>query len=141
MPDDYMDSIEPFDYSELKEFSTAYLPGFIADKYDVSAEQAGIRANKRAEETVERCIRDTVKGYDTVMTNYSDIKIKRGAVKYALMPVWILNTKWNNEDYLFVMNGQTGKFVGKLPIDKKKRMFIFFAVYIITALITAFFIL
>ena len=27
MPDDYMDSIEPFDYDDLKPFSTAYLPG------------------------------------------------------------------------------------------------------------------
>ena len=36
MPDDHMDSIEPYDYSGLKEFSTAYLPGFLADKYDVS---------------------------------------------------------------------------------------------------------
>ena len=34
MPDDYMDSIEPYDYTELKPFSTAYLPGFLADKYD-----------------------------------------------------------------------------------------------------------
>ena len=35
MPDDYMDSIEPYDYTDLKPFSTAYLPGFLADKYDV----------------------------------------------------------------------------------------------------------
>ena len=34
-----MDSIEPYDYSGLKEFSTAYLPGFLADKYDVSVRQ------------------------------------------------------------------------------------------------------
>ena len=38
MPDDYMDSLEPFNYSEMKPFSTAYLPGFLADKYDISAE-------------------------------------------------------------------------------------------------------
>lgn len=38
MPDDYMDSIEPFDYAGLKPFSTAYLPGFFADKFDVSIE-------------------------------------------------------------------------------------------------------
>ena len=38
MPDEHMDSIEPYDYSELKPFSTAYLPGFLADKFDVTAE-------------------------------------------------------------------------------------------------------
>ena len=47
MPDDYMDSIEPFNYADLKPFSTAYLPGFLADKYDVSVEDSRERADKR----------------------------------------------------------------------------------------------
>ena len=46
MPDDYMDSIEPYDYAELKPFSTAYLPGFLADKYDVSVEDSRDRADR-----------------------------------------------------------------------------------------------
>ena len=29
-----MDSIEPYNYKELKPFSTAYLPGFLADKFE-----------------------------------------------------------------------------------------------------------
>lgn len=44
MPDDHMDAIEPFDYKELKPFSTAYLPGFLADKYDVSVQ--GLRRSR-----------------------------------------------------------------------------------------------
>ena len=32
MPDEHMDSIEPFDYRELTDFSMAYLPGYLADK-------------------------------------------------------------------------------------------------------------
>ena len=47
MPDDYMDSIEPYDYAELRPFSTAYLPGFLADKYDVSVEDSRNRADRR----------------------------------------------------------------------------------------------
>ena len=43
-----------------------------------------------------------------------------GKAKYALMPVWILNTKYQDKMYTFAMNGQTGKLVGSLPIDKKK---------------------
>ena len=34
-----------------------------------------------------------------------------------MYPVWILNTTYKDEHYLFAMNGQTGKFVGKLPTD------------------------
>ena len=28
-----------------------------------------------------------------------------------------MTTRWNNQNYLFAMNGQTGKFVGNLPLD------------------------
>ena len=49
----------------------------------------------------------------------SRIHFAEKKVKYALYPVWILNTSWNGKKYLFAMNGQTGKFVGDLPVDKK----------------------
>ena len=43
-----------------------------------------------------------------------------GRVQYALMPVWMLSTKWKDKNFLFAMNGQTGKLIGDLPIDKGK---------------------
>ncbi|MCF0141918.1 MAG: hypothetical protein HUJ75_00920, partial [Parasporobacterium sp.] len=46
--------------------------------------------------------------------------INRKKVSYALLPVWILKTKWENKDYIFAMNGQTGKLVGDLPVSKSK---------------------
>ena len=52
MPDDHMDSIEPYDYQELKPFSTAYLPGFLADKFDVTVEQCLQRADQRCEASI-----------------------------------------------------------------------------------------
>lgn len=48
-----MDSIEPYDYTGLKEFSTAYLPGFLADKYDVSVKDSQKRADTRCASTLE----------------------------------------------------------------------------------------
>jgi len=136
MPDDYMDSIEPYDYQELTAFSTAYMPGFLADKYDMTAEECSERADKRAEKTIEKCLRDTVTGYEGVIDGEKLTKLHRGTVKYALLPVWILNTKWNGQNYLFAMNGQTGKMVGDLPVDKTKKWSIFAAVYGVTALAT-----
>jgi DNA-directed RNA polymerase subunit RPC12/RpoP len=135
MPDDYMDSIEPFNYEELKPFSTAYLPGYMADKYDVTVEESGKRADTRAENTAADCIRNTVTGYVGVMESSRNIHLKRGEVKYALLPVWILNTKWNGKTYMFAMNGQTGKFVGDLPVDQGKKKKIFAAVYGISVLV------
>ena len=128
MPDDYMDFIEPFDYSELKPFSTAYLPGFLADKYDVSAEDCFERADTRCKGSFVKALAATATGYTSCTESVSDIHLNRGKVHYTLMPVWLLNTKWNGEDFLFAMNGQTGKLVGKLPISMKRVLGLYAAI-------------
>ncbi|MCR5374178.1 MAG: hypothetical protein K6E39_02240 [Lachnospiraceae bacterium] len=118
MADDLMESIEPFDYSEAVDFQTAYLSGFLADKYDVSDEETIKRADERAKRSLEEIFRDTVTEYSTVTPEASSIKVEGADAKYALLPVWILNTTYNGTNYTFAMNGQTGKFVGDLPMDK-----------------------
>ena len=128
MPDGHMDSIEPFDYSELKPFSTAYLPGFLADKFDVSVADCEDRVDERCCGTLEQELENTVTGYDTVSQKHRNFRITKGKVHYALLPVWLLSTKWNGENFLFAMNGQTGKMVGDLPVDKKKYWLTFLGI-------------
>ena len=126
MADDLMESIEPFNISEAVDFQTAYLAGYLADKYDVNAEQSIERANTRIKQSTEDAFRTTVHGYDSVLAEASSVQLNNGKARYALYPVWLLNTTWNNEKYTFAMNGQTGKFVGNLPVDKsayKKWLF------------------
>ena len=120
MPDDHMDSIEPYDYAGLKPFSTAYLPGFLADKYDVSVADSRDRADTRCAASLEMALRRTADQYDACIPLNQNIRLKRGKVHYALLPVWMLHTKWNGKDFLFAMNGQTGKLVGDLPTDMGK---------------------
>lgn len=118
MADDLMESIEPFDLSGAVDFQTAYLAGYLADKYDVTAEESIDRANMRIKRSVEDNFAQTVNGFATVTARDSSVALSSGKAKYALYPVWILNTTWNGEKYTFAMNGQTGKFVGDLPMDK-----------------------
>ena len=137
MPDDYMDSLEPFDYSQMADFSTAYLPGYLADKYDVSARESCQRADARASSTLSDSLERTVTGYEHVSVQQENIHLDRNKVKYALLPVWLLRTKWEGNDYLFAMNGQTGKLVGDLPIDQKKKRLAFWGAYALFFLIMA----
>ena len=130
MPDGHMDSIEPYDYKELKPFSTAYLPGFLADKFDVTVEQSRQRADQRCEGTLASALRGTVKRYDLCILRDSSVHLRRGKVHYALMPVWMLNTKWHGKDFTFAMNGQTGKLVGDLPVSWGKFWGLFAAIAI-----------
>ena len=121
-----MESIEPFNFSEAVDFQTAYLAGYMADKYDVDAEQSIERANTRIKKSTADAFAATVKGYATVKPEASNISLQGGRAKYALYPVWLLNTTWKGQKYIFAMNGQTGRIAGDLPLDKsayKKWLF------------------
>lgn len=120
MPDRHMDAIEPYDYNELKPFSMAYMPGYLADKYDVETKDCEPRMQSRCRDSVRMAMDKTVTGYDSYNCKNEDYKYKVKGTHYALLPVWLLATKWEGQNFLFAMNGQTGKLVGDLPVDKGK---------------------
>jgi hypothetical protein len=112
-----MESLEPFDTGRAVPFKKAYLSGFFADRYDVGAEQSVGRANERVKQSTIQAFSRTTGGYSGVTPTGSNIRLQNARAKYALLPVWILNTSWHGKNYQFAMNGQTGKFVGDLPTD------------------------
>ena len=120
MNDAYMEAIEPFDYSHGVDFATAYLSGYLADKYDVGSEEVRDRVNRRITESSARLFRETVKGYATVTQRSSNIKLRNGRVRYALLPVYIMNTEYEGKTYTFAMNGDSGRFVGELPVCRRR---------------------
>ncbi len=121
MADELMESVEPFDTAQLENFKTAYLAGYYADRYDVAAKDAVPRANERMQKSVKNMFDSTTRGYIDVTPLSSHIRIAKGGARYALFPVWIMNTTWHDEKFVFAMNGQTGKFVGNLPCDNSLR--------------------
>lgn len=134
--DDLMESIEPFDFSEAVDFKTAYMSGYFADKYDIDEIENEKRANDRILKSAQSVFMDSFKGNYTAVSSKespSFLSILKGDVKYALYPVWMLTTTYKGEKYTFAMNGQTGKFVGNLPVDKSKKRSIFAGVFAGTA--------
>ena len=116
--DDLTESLEAFDYSELTDFKTAYLSGFFANRYDLNSEKCLERVKERIKKSASDAFDATVSGYDSVSRTSENVRLTKVKARYALFPVWILNTTWRGKQYIFAMNGQTGKFVGNLPIDK-----------------------
>ena len=119
--DDIMNTIEPFNYNELVDYNHAYLSGFLAEKFDVDDEKASEDAKSRADKTTKNIINNsmnyaikTVKSQS--FTNNIDKK------EYVLLPVWMVNVRYNEKYYTFAMNAQTGEFVGNIPVDKKKAV-------------------
>ena len=144
MADDLMDSLEPFDYNQAVDFNTAYLAGYFADRYDVLASDNQEKINQRIMTTVNDAFYSTTHSYGMTSIVNHTTHFNQSQIQYALLPVWLLNTTWNNQKYVFVMNGQTGKLVGDLPMDKKlywKYFGIYFGIgTIITAAISLLFV-
>ena len=129
MPDAHMDAIEPFDYDALVPFSTAYMPGFVANRYDLDEAACRARAQRRIDASARTALQNSVEGYDSVSCQRCDVHKDWKESIYALLPVWMLGTTWEGRQFLFAMNGQTGRLVGDLPVDKKKRALIGAAVF------------
>ena len=130
-----MESIEPFSYDDLQDFQTAYLAGYLADKYDVTVDNIIPRVNERIENTIVNMFAPDE--YDSYSTENKNIELTENKVSYALLPVWIINTKYRDKLHTFYMNGQTGKFSGKLPISKRRVAMFFAGIFTSIAVIGA----
>lgn len=130
--DDIMNTIEPFDYKELTEYNHAYLSGFLAEKYDVEMDKAIQIASSRALESgKETIMNDSKYKYESIKIKQNNLTVQENTAKYILLPVWMVNVKYGNKMYLFAMNGQTGEFVGNIPLDVKKTILYTIMIFII----------
>ncbi len=135
-PDDAMDSIEPFDLNELQPFRTGYMAGYMAERYDQNEKECYPRAMHRATNTMSAILHQSLSGFSSVQILSEDVsELRRGSgslpesqtektsgvrADYALLPVYLLYTKYQGKDYLFAVNGQTGKAIGDVPTSGLK---------------------
>ena len=122
------DSIEPYDFSKMMDFNTAYLSGFLAERYDEDNNAVYPRIKTRAEQSLVDALRGTINGYTGVMVQDQHLYVQESSHQNVLLPVWMLMSRYKDKDYLFAMNGQTGKIVGDLPISMGKAAAWFFGI-------------
>ena len=126
-----MNSIEPFNYEDMIDFNYSYLSGFLAEKYDVTKEEASTDAINRVSSSYENVLKKDVTGYTSVTISNKNYNSNSNKISYVLLPVWMLNIKYKDKIYTFAMNGQTGKMIGNIPIDKKKALLYFLVISIV----------
>jgi DNA-directed RNA polymerase subunit RPC12/RpoP len=122
MPDDVMDKMEPYNYQQTVDFSMPYLSGYESEKYNY--ESSDPYMVKRIEDRVNTYIlqdtQSTIQGYSSTKYLRKAVTLRRKKAVYTLLPVWMITYRYQNENKIFAINGQTGKQVGKLPNSKQK---------------------
>ena len=119
--DGLMEAIEPFDISQRVEFNSYYLQGFYAQKFNLTSDNLCDRILLRMQEYGRETAAMSFSGYDSVKFGACGVKPYDLEHTYALYPVWFLNYKYDDKNYMIAVNGQTGKTDGYLPVDKTKR--------------------
>ena len=122
MEDALMDSIEPFDFNELKPFDMRYLAGYTADRFDDAPDGLSQRATDRMINSARSIANASASaGYTDVHPYGGALNTDLSEVKYVLLPVYHFKLKYGGTDYQFAVNGQTGKIIGTLPVGKKEK--------------------
>lgn len=133
-----MNTIEPFNYNYLIDFDYRYLSGFLAEKYDINSDTSFEEAEKRVLTSAKDIMYNDMGNYTSKTITKNTIKAEKQGVEYALLPVWMVNVKYKNKFYLFAMNGQSGEFIGDIPLNKTKAVIygiiIFIATFILVIL-------
>ncbi len=138
-----MNTIEPFNYDEMIPYNHAYLSGFYAEKYDEEPENLYPEVSTRTLNSARNVLRDDAKLYASKIITSDSLAATEKNREYALLPVWMVNVKYRDKMYIFAMNGQTGEFIGNIPLDKKKALFftvIIFTLCMIIAIVISYFI-
>lgn len=112
--------VNPYDDKDYKDFTMAYLSGFLAEKRNTERADVQEDVDKELKVYAEKIYRSTIEGYDSVSVDSCNVKTLKESWDYAMLPVWMMTFFYQDKSYLYAMNGQTGKTYGELPISKGK---------------------
>ncbi|WP_400071015.1 DNA helicase PriA [Zobellia russellii] len=122
---------------ELVPFNSKYLSGFVTEKYTVSLKEGHHSSFQKAKQIANTWIRKDIGG-DTQRISHADIKLANETFKHVLLPVYISSYRYNNKEYNFYINGQTGELSGTRPYSFWKIFFLILFVLAIIMIITIF---
>lgn len=116
---DFAKGLEPYNLDEVRIYESIYLTNYSVENISKDFENLRIMAAQRVigEWEKEICMRG---GYEYLSDGKIKIDIEELENKQILLPVWFIKKRYKDEVYNYVINGQTGKIVGEVPISTNK---------------------
>jgi DNA-directed RNA polymerase subunit RPC12/RpoP len=126
------EGVQPFDFEGLQPFKMSYLSGFQAEKKDLAENDFHDDVEKEVHDYALQQLENSVAGYENLTITDDAIELTDPEWRYALMPVWTVTYKDRSTSkiYYFSVNGQSGKVIGELPLDKGRLVSMFFKIFI-----------
>lgn len=116
--------LEPYYMKDLQKFDAAYLSGFYSDRFDVGERESDRVALDRSWDLYDESMKLEVADLKASLES-SKPRMKVLKKDYAFLPVWFLTFNHDKKKYTILVNGQTKKMVGAVPISKFKAILTF----------------
>ena len=113
--DSLLDKLCPYHFTEMEPFSPAHLEGHLMEKNAIAPEDVMAVAEKKAERYMEDYVIQSISNYEDANIQEKNFNIGKESSKYILLPLWLVMYDYNNREYIFAMNGQTGKIACEPP--------------------------
>lgn len=121
---DILKYVCPFDSSEFVPFSMSYLSGFFAEKRNVEINEIEKEVDGKIKGYSAERLKNTINEVNVTVEN-SSVTVGEKSWNYNLLPVWVLNYKHKDKNYIYALNGQTGRVYGELPVSNGKLIALF----------------
>lgn len=119
VPEERLNSLQPWDLKALCEYQPAYLAGFRAQRYQVELAQGFEDAKSMVAAQIRALVERDIGGNEqrilSINTAYSDIFFL-----HLLLPVWIGAYRFQGKVYHVVVNARTGDVEGERPYSAFK---------------------
>ncbi|MBI5546318.1 MAG: hypothetical protein HY901_20720 [Deltaproteobacteria bacterium] len=121
LPNSELGAVEPFDLRQLRRFQPALLSGWLAEEPTLTQPQCLELARAEMRRSVESRLRGFLPGDEQRGLSHT-LEVAQESLELCLLPVWVLAARYapDSPPMRIVVNGQTGKTTGKVPLSWTK---------------------
>jgi DNA-directed RNA polymerase subunit RPC12/RpoP len=121
IPNAEVEAIEPFDLGGLRRFTPSMVSGWVSEEPSMSREECLQLARRESTTKIRDVVRRFMPG-DRCRGVESRTALSEEAIDLVLLPVWVFAIRYRDDKppIRLLVNGQTGRAWGKIPVSWKK---------------------
>jgi hypothetical protein len=118
LPNEELEHIEPFDLRALRRYHDALVAGWITEDPSMTQEQCLEQAREEVSSHLDQRLAAFMPG-DSLRELTFRTQLHNEALVVCLVPVWVLALRHDPKEppLRFLVNGQTGKVYGRVPVS------------------------
>lgn len=137
-----LEAIEPFDFRDLRRFAISYISGWLAEEPSRTQQECFRLAHDESVAKVGRMLGGFMPG-DSHRNLQFNTQLSQEVIDLVLFPIWSFAVRYdeNKPPVKILVNGQTGRVGGNVPISVAKVLSAVIAVVVVIGLIALLFIM